>query len=108
MKIYHNQPHLVPPMKLVFYDDMPSTPQPPPPSHLSQLVTHGRNLASRASERASFSVRTRRSARPSISGPLPVEVMDDLPPRRRYQYRPLELSIYLPENRLSDLPDFNV
>ena len=108
MKICHNQPHLVPPMKLVFYEDMPPTPQPPQPSHLSQLVAQGRNLASRASERASLSVRKRPSARPSISGPLPTQSADDLPPRRRHQYRPLELSIYLPQNRLSDLPDFDV
>jgi hypothetical protein len=105
MKVYHNQPHLVPPMKLVFYDDMPPTPQQPPPSHLSQLVTQGKNLASRAS---SVSVRKRPSARPSISGPLPIQPASDLPLRRRYQYRPLELSIYLPDNRLSDLPDFDV
>jgi hypothetical protein len=108
MKICHNQPHLVPPMKLVFYDDMPATPQPPPPSQLSQLVTQGRNLASRASGRASLSVRKKPSSRPSISGPLPTQSADDLPFRRRNQYRPLELSIYLPDNRLSDLPDFNV
>src|SRR5271163_1300380 len=105
MKICHNQPHLVPPMKLVFYDDMPATPQPPPSSQLSQLVAQGRNLASRASGRASLSVRKKPSSRPSISGPLPT---DGLPFRRRNQYRPLELSIYLPDNRLSDLPDFNV
>jgi hypothetical protein len=105
MKICHNQPHLVPPMKLVFYDDMPPTPQPPPPSHLSQLVAQGRNLASRAS---SISVRRKPSSRPGISGPLPVQSADDLPFRRRHQYRPLELSIYLPNNRLSDLPDFDV
>ena len=105
MKICHNQPHLVPPMKLVVYDDMPSTLQAPAPSHLSQLVAQGRNLASRAS---SISVRRRPSARPGISGPLPVQPADGLPFRRRYQYRPLELSIYLPDNRLSDLPDFDV
>jgi hypothetical protein len=108
MKICHNQPHLVPPMKLVFYDDMPATPQPPPPSQLSQLVAQGRNLASRASGRASLSVRKKPSSRPSISGPLPIQSAGDLPFRRRYQYRPLELSIYLPDNRLSDLPDFDI
>jgi hypothetical protein len=108
MKICHHQPHLVPPMKLVFYDDMPATPQPPPPSQLSQLVAQGRNLASRASGRASLSVRKKPSSRPSISGPIPIQSADDLPFRRRNQYRPLELSIYLPDNRLSDLPDFNV
>ena len=108
MKICHNQPHLVPPMKLVFYDDMPATPTPPPPSQLSQLVAQGRNLASKASERASISIRKRPSARPRISGPLPIQSADGLPLRRRNQYRPLELSIYLPQNRLSNLPDFDV
>jgi hypothetical protein len=105
MKICHNQPHLVPPMKLVFYDDMPPTPQPPPPSHLSQLVAQGRNLASRAS---SISVRKKPSSRPSISAPLPTQSATDLPLRRRYQYRPLELSIYMSDNRLSNLPEFDV
>ena len=106
MRICHHQPHLVPPMKLVFYDDMPSTPRPPPPSHLSQLVAQGRNLASKASERASLSVRKRPASRPVISAPRAVRSNDDLPFRRFPTYRPLELSIYMPENRLSDLPEF--
>lgn len=108
MQICHNQPHLVPPMKLVFYDDMPPTPQPVPPSHLSQLVTQGKSLASKASVRASLSIRKKPPSRPSISGPLPHPSTDDLPFRRRCQFRPLELSIYMPDNRLSDLPEFDV
>ena len=107
MRICHHQPHLVPPMKLVVYEDMPSTPQFPPPSQISQLVSQGRNLASRASERASLSTRKRQSSRPKISAPR-LRTADELPLGRMQQYRPLELSIYLPDNRLSDLPAFDV
>ena len=106
MRICHHQPHLVPPMKLVFYEDMPSTPRPPPPSHLSQLVAQGRDLASKATERASLSVRKRPASRPTISAPCAARYSDDLPFRRLPKYRPLELSIYMPDNRLSDLPEF--
>lgn len=113
MQICHNQPHLVPPMKLVFYDeDMPYTPvkatHSPPASQISQLVAQGRNLATKASERASLSVRKKPSSRPRISAPLPPpQPVEELPFRRRQNYRPLELSIYyVPENRLSDLPEF--
>lgn len=106
MKICHHQPHLVPPMKLVLYEDMPSTPRLPPPSQISQLVAQGRNLASRASDRASLSIRKRSSSRPKVSAPR-LRTADELPSGRLQQYRPLELSIYMPENRLSDLPEFD-
>lgn len=105
MAVMYQQPHLVPPMKLTVYDQMPATPTPPPPSHLSKMMSQGRTLASRASERASFSVRRRPSSRPVISNPQPVHAVKRLPSARRY--RPLELSIYAPQNRLSDLPDFD-
>ena len=107
MTIMYQQPHLVPPMKLTVWDDIPRTP--PPSGHfpLSQLVAHGRELASRASERASNTYRRRTISKPYISRPQPVAVhMDSLPFRRR-SFRPLELSIYLPDNRLSDLPAFD-
>jgi hypothetical protein len=104
MEVMYQQPHLVPPMKMTIWDEMPPT---PPPSMPSRLMSQGRNLASRASERASFTVRRRSPPKPSISSPKPAVVpANDLILRRR-SFRPLELSIYLPSNRLSDLPDFD-
>jgi hypothetical protein len=104
MEIMYQQPHLVPPMKLTVWDEMPPT---PPPSMPARFFEQSRTLASRASERASFSVRRRTTPRPSISSPMPAVVpANDLPVRRR-SFRPLELSIYLPNNRLSDLPEFD-
>jgi hypothetical protein len=104
MEIMYQQPHLVPPMKLTVWDDMPPT---PPPSMPARFFEQSRSLASRASERASLSVRRRGTPRPSISSPMPAVVpTNDLPVRRR-SFRPLELSIYLPSNRLSDLPEFD-
>jgi len=104
MKLLYQQPHLVPPMRLTVFDEMPPTPLPPPPSQLSQIWTQGRNLASRASSRASFSVK-RKASKPSISSPQ-LEV-DDLPFRKKQQFRPLQLSIYMSDNRLSKLPEFD-
>ena len=50
--------------------------------------------------RASLVVRRRASSRPPISTPRAFRKLDDVPFRR------LELSIYIPGNRLSDLPGF--
>lgn len=101
MRIMYQQPHLVPPMKLTVFDAMPATPTPPAPSQLSKLVSQGK-----ASLRSSLSIRR---PRPSISEPQPpFPASQDLPFRRPTQkYRPLELSIYMPNNRLSDLPEFD-
>jgi len=101
MRIMYQQPHLVPPMKLTVFDSMPATPTPPPPSQLSKLVSQGK-----ASLRSSLSIRR---PQPSISDPRPpLPASQDLPFRRPTQkYRPLELSIYMPSNRLSDLPEFD-
>ena len=103
----HDQPHLVPPMKLVFYDEMPQSPMMPPrsPHRVSQWVSHGRDIASRASDRASLRVR-KKVSKQSITAPILITHPSDLPFRREPRYRPLELSIYLPGNRLSDLPEF--
>lgn len=103
MAVMYQQPHLVPPMKLTVYDQIPATPPPPPPSHLAKMMNQGRTIACKASERASFSTRKRTSSRPIISNPQ--TALTRLPSTRRY--RPLELSIYAPQNRLSDLPDFD-
>jgi len=105
MRIMYQQPHLVPPMKLTVFDELPRTPVPPPPSQLSQWMSQGRNLASRAS---SLSIRRKTSSRPVISSPQPLmRPAQDLPLRRVQEWRPLELSIYMPHNRLSDLPEFD-
>ncbi|KAH0829577.1 hypothetical protein FOPE_10381 [Fonsecaea pedrosoi] len=103
MRIMYQQPHLVPPMKLTLFDGLPPTPTPPLPSQLSQWVSHGK-----ASLRSSLSLR-RQAAKPTISGPQPpLPVAQQLPFRRAaHEFRPLELSIYMPNNRLSDLPAFD-
>ncbi|KAF2245491.1 hypothetical protein BU26DRAFT_489672, partial [Trematosphaeria pertusa] len=94
--------------------------------HVSQWVSNGRDFATRASSRASVHTlsRPRKShsrPRPSISRPTDFRHCDGLdgvdgiqsmiddapmPVRRRRSFQPLELSIYLPDGRLSPLPDF--
>ncbi|KAJ4364687.1 hypothetical protein N0V83_009284 [Neocucurbitaria cava] len=91
--------------------------------HVSQWVSSSRDFATRASSRASISTltRPRRShSRPSIGRPTDFRHFDGvdgiqsmvndapMPIRRRRSFRPLELSIYLPDGcgRLSPLPDF--
>ena len=101
MKVLYQQPHLVPPMKLTVYDEMPSTPGLRPPSAMARVVTQGKTLASKASERASLSVR-RRPNRRRIGAPQTLDGGTD-----NFTYRPLELSIYISGNRLSDLPEFD-
>ncbi|KAL1963152.1 hypothetical protein VTN77DRAFT_8695 [Rasamsonia byssochlamydoides] len=104
MKVCHSQPHLVPPMKLVFYDSLPSPG--PTSSLLPSWIGEGRNLASRASSRASLLVRRKAPKRPTISAPTNFRRVEP-PPSRLGSFRPLELSIYTPGNRLSDLPEFD-
>jgi hypothetical protein len=106
LKVSHNQPHLVPPMKLVFYDEMPKSPGFPPGSanRVSHWVSQGKDFASKTSDRASLTIKKKLSKQ-NISVPLAVARADDVPLRRQH-FRPLELSIYLPGNRLSDLPEF--
>ncbi|CAI6330681.1 unnamed protein product [Periconia digitata] len=93
--------------------------------HLSQWASQSREFATRASSRASVHTlsltRPRKShprARPSIGRPTDFRhtnsvdgiqsMLDEatIPVRRRRSFRPLELSIYLPDGRLSPLPDF--
>ncbi|KAF3400587.1 hypothetical protein DPV78_005633 [Talaromyces pinophilus] len=110
MEICQSQPHLVPPMKLVFYGDLPS-----PGGHdqsrsslpsLPPWVQETRSLASRASQRASVMLtRKKTQSRPVIGAPTDFRRVE--PIARRRSFRPLELSIYLPGNRLSDLPEFS-
>lgn len=110
MQVCHSQPHLVPPMKLVFYGDLPSpggiTSSKPSPS-LPPWMHETRSLASRASQRASVLLaRKKTQTRPTISAPTDFRRVNP-PTRRRTSFRPLELSIYSPGNRLSDLPEFS-
>lgn len=96
--------------------------------HVSQWINTGRDIATRASSRASFATLARprhshfvQRPRPSISAPMNFLHHDDgfrlggvqsmyleAPPpiRRNGSFRRLELSIYLPSGRLSPLPDF--
>ncbi|KAK2758205.1 hypothetical protein FQN54_004049 [Arachnomyces sp. PD_36] len=107
MKICHTQPHLVPPMKLVFYDDLPSPGVAPQSSNLSHWVAEGRNLASKASNRASINTLWRRPSRkPTISKPSDFRRVDPPAARLDTTFRPLELSIYRPGNHLGELPTF--
>lgn len=109
MQICHSQPHLVPPMKLVFYGDLPSpgavSPSKSSPS-LPPWVHETKSLANRASRRASVLLtRKKTQSQLTISAPTDFRRVD--PPQRRSSFRPLELSIYSPGNRLSDLPEFS-
>lgn len=91
-------------MKLTVYDGLPTTSTPPPPSQLSQWVAQ-----SKASLKSGLSLRRHISILPSISSPRPaMPSTNDLPLRHAvHEFRPLELSIYMPNNRLSDLPEFD-
>lgn len=126
MTICYDQPQPVPMPRAEAPRPRPSTSH-SMRSHVSQWYTNGRDMASRASSRTSQYTLTkpRKShsrARPRISRPMDVRqeegfdgtkdiqsMLDEapMPIRRRRSFRPLELSIYLPDNRLSDLPDFS-
>lgn len=71
----------------------------------SQWLIEGRNFASRASSRASFTRRTV-PRRPTIGAPSDFRKVER-PLERLEGFRPLELSIYLPGNELPSLPIFS-
>lgn len=105
MTIAYDQPRLIP----------PPVPEPQDRSFSSNRgwVDQSRDFASRAPSRGSFSVKrtwtSNGSRRPQIGAPSDFRHVErGLPPTRvRNGFRPLELSIYLPENRLSPiLPHF--
>ncbi|EXJ76912.1 hypothetical protein A1O3_10069 [Capronia epimyces CBS 606.96] len=104
MRVMYQQPHLVPPMKLTVFDDLPPTPTPALPSRITQWVSQGK-----VSLRSSLSIRRPTPSRLLISSPRPPLPSDESLPFRRLaqDFRPLELSIYMPDNRLSDLPEFD-
>src|SRR2546421_565666 len=78
-----------------------------------------RSIASRVSHHGSIVARAGRrradtapiSRRPRISGPSDfrhVDAFTTSAPRQTTRFRPLELSIYLPQNQLSPLPVFTL
>ncbi|KAF2837225.1 hypothetical protein M501DRAFT_1018135, partial [Patellaria atrata CBS 101060] len=110
--------------------EQPQTVEPlrnPPPStrpitshsmaHFSHWMENGLDFASRASTRISMSSSRRpwtshsrashSRGRPSIGAPMDFRKVEEIP-RRRRSFRPLELSIYVPNGiHLSPLPDFS-
>jgi hypothetical protein len=110
MTVCHTQPHLVPPMKLVVYDDLPSPTIPDQHRNsLSSWINEGRHFASRASTRASISMK--RQSTPlktplKISAPSDFRRVQSFQPAPSTKYQPLDLRIHRSGNRLSDLPSF--
>jgi hypothetical protein len=104
MRIEHQQPRLVPP-------PIPE-PQERPSTRSREWVARSKSFASHASSRGSFSVRRKLNAyngprRPRIGAPSDFRHVENSMPRRTERFRPLELSIYMPENQLSPiLPHF--
>ena len=93
-------------MKLVFYDEMPNSPglQPGSAKVMSQWVSRGKDLASKVSDQATSTIK-RKLSRQNINAPVTVTEGDDVL-LEKHHFRPLDLSIYLPGNRLSELPEF--
>ncbi|OQE46691.1 hypothetical protein PENCOP_c001G01795 [Penicillium coprophilum] len=114
MKACHSQPHLVPPMKLVVYDDLPSPSFHQHRNSLSSWFNDSRNLASRASNRASMTLNRSSTTPLKIGAPSDfrrVQSFHDHPSQSFYSpppptYQPLDLRIHRSGNRLSDLPSF--
>ncbi|KAF2796972.1 hypothetical protein K505DRAFT_347543 [Melanomma pulvis-pyrius CBS 109.77] len=124
MQICYDQPQTVAQPRAEPIHARPST------SHsmglqVSQWVASSRDFATRASSRASIHTlskprKSHHKPRPSIGRPMNFQHFDSvdgiqtmldeapMPIRRRRSFRPLELSIYLPDGRLSPLPDFSV
>ncbi|KAF2870705.1 hypothetical protein BDV95DRAFT_495628, partial [Massariosphaeria phaeospora] len=125
MRICYNQPKAIAQPQVEAIHSRPATSQ-SRGRHVSQWVATSRDFATRASSRASVHTLTRprkshSKPRPSIGLPMDFRhhdgldgndgiqsMLDDasMPVRRRRSFRPLELSIYLPDGRLSPLPDF--
>lgn len=109
MQVCHTQPQLVPPMKLVVYDDLPTPSiQRQHRNSLSSWISEGKNLASRASVRPSVSHRRHSTTPLRIGAPTDFRRVQSFqpPPSLPAKYQPLELSIHRPDSRLSDLPSF--
>lgn len=103
MPVTQHQPHLVEPMKLTVYDELPLTPL--PTQRPARLV---KKSVSRMSTRTSISSRSRSASRfLNISRPQPTLAVPTTTLRRNPSFRPIQLSIYMNEKRLSDLPEFD-
>ena len=105
MRIEHHQPRLVP-------SPIPE-PQERPTTRGREWVTRSKSFANRTSSRGSFAVRRQLNAyngyqrRPHIGPPSNFRHLEHALPKQREIFRPLELSIYMPENQLSPiLPHF--
>lgn len=97
--LHHQQPRLVPP-------PIPEPQHSRSSSH--EWMSRTKSFASRASTRGSFSVRRKLNAyngsrRPQIGAPTDFRHVENSLPRGTFRFRPLELSIYMPDNRLSPL-----
>lgn len=117
MTILHDQqPRLVPPP----ISDPPGRPS-TRASSSKELLDRGRSYAATASKRGAFSMRRKlnayngiRTRRPQIGRPMQISGPSDfqhvamaIPQRRTERFRPLQLSIYMPDNQLSPiLPHF--
>ncbi|KAJ5943584.1 hypothetical protein N7516_003752 [Penicillium verrucosum] len=114
MKVCHTQPHLVPPMKLVVYDDLPSPSAHQYRNSLSSWLNDSRNLASRASNRASMSLKRSSTTPLKIGAPSDFRRVQSFHDHRPQSFHPpppptyqlLDLRIHRSGNRLSDLPSF--
>lgn len=107
MEICYDQPGLITPLR-------------PKPRHqrsgsrssilASQLMARSKSLALEASQSGKVMIRrmTGEPRRPTISAPSSFRHLAEKEQSWRHDgFRPLELSIYLPHNRLSPLPDFS-
>ncbi len=100
-EICYEQPQPTPPPKFDLENIRPASRS----SHRTQWIAEGRNLASRASSRASFTTRRSVTRRPTIGTPYGFKRVE-FPSGRTEGFRPLQLSIYLPGNELEPLPAF--
>ncbi|PLN83670.1 hypothetical protein BDW42DRAFT_184050 [Aspergillus taichungensis] len=108
MRVCHTQPHLVPPMKLVVYDDLPSPGPPPRVTSLPSWLMDGKDLReSRASNRTStISFKKRSTAPIRISAPSDFRRVPLFATTTPGSPPTLELSFNTPGHHLPELPQF--
>jgi hypothetical protein len=105
-------------MKLVVYDDLPMSSVHQRQNSLSSWINESRQLASRASTRASMSMKRSSITPLKISAPSDFRRVQSfqspgfhgftpLQPPASTEYQPLDLRIHRSGNRLSDLPSFD-
>ncbi len=106
MEVCYDQPRRTPPPRLAPRHQRSESGS---SALTAKWKSRSRSLASRASSQGSVLLRRStgaRSRRPTIGAPSDFRRMPNDQSRRTEGFRPLELSIYLPRNRLSPLPDF--